>query len=578
MTRSKATEAIVSALMVLLIGMLLIVAAGRADASTNHDPAAALPDDTMIYLELDRPAQQIDVVAGMTAWTSLSELLGVASEVLAEHGSQAAGFLDRLARWPDDPSLGYELDAVASQRLVVAVVPGTNPRRPLIVLAAEASGGGRQLETLERWLAATGRTLSTDRAPDGSVRFRIVDPSGATAASGVQRGWWLAVVLGQDPSLAGDIVDGNLRSGSLADHEPFRRLMSELPSEAAFRGYLDTHRLADQIEDCDVTDSPAERLARDLLRTTDGIGFGRRLTPDRIDTWLVGRVATDDGDLPRLMSSLRSLAGASSMAAIDGALISYELGVNPEGMAAALDPILAQVAPRLHGFINRMVAEFTDATGLDPRTQLLAKIDGPLRWVLLPAEGPVGWPLPRPVMILTTHDPEGVRDFLDRWFEWEAGAIAPLTGGWIGGRLVRRRDGDLELTGLELEGLLELPMPSPTSAVLEHTVLLSPVRSAVLEIAPLVESGRLWLGDGAPGFAPQPEEIVERFHVDFEALSGEFERIEALLPPDGAHRVDLARDTIRSIAALLAGLDHARGFTIVGDDGAFRSTLEIVPR
>jgi hypothetical protein len=194
----------------------------------------------------------------------------------------------------------------------------------------------------------------------------------------------------------------------------------------------------------------------------------------------------------RLMASLTPLDDSISGFFPDDTLIAYDIGIAPGAAIDVLEELLESAMPDLHMWLEETFDEFRAASGLDPHTDFLTHLDDGLTVAMLAPESELdGWPFPRKVVIVRVLDEVAVARFLEAWVPWEAGAIAPKTHGVLGASVESEVVAGVEVVGLRMNGLLpaELPLPSPSYALVGDYLIVSSVRSGVAETVARLESG-----------------------------------------------------------------------------------------
>lgn len=279
----------------------------------------------------------------------------------------------------------------------------------------------------------------------------------------------------------------------------------------------------------------------------------------------------------RFLISLEPLNGRMAGSFPDDALITYDIGVAPETAIEAIDELLESSLPELHSYLEGFLAEFQAATGLDPIHHLLPHLEHGLAVGLLPPQDDIdGWPLPRKVVIMRVRQPEAVSRFMEAWINWEAGAIAPMTQGLLGASVRTDSVDGHDVIGLQLDGLLpiDLPLPSPSFSVAGDFLVLSPVRSAVVETL-----GRLEWDQSRPD-ATVDGLIVEEVWLNFPQWPAAWRRAE----PSIYHLLDRfwpeshgLIQTCRAMADLIGEFEPGRGTTSITPEGGLVFRFEIDP-
>lgn len=226
----------------------------------------------------------------------------------------------------------------------------------------------------------------------------------------------------------------------------------------------------------------------------DGMETARRTGEGRVGpataSLLTTAVSASTGE--RLMASLVPINASISGFFPDDVLIAYDIGIAPEAAIDLMDDLLRSALPDLHLWLEETLDEFRAASGLDPYGDFLSHLDHGLAVAMLAPEREAdGWPFPRKVIIVRVLDRVAVARFLEAWLPWEAGAIAPKTHGVLGASVESEIVAGVDVVGLRLNGLLpaELPLPSPSYALVGDYLIVSSVRSGVAETLARLENG-----------------------------------------------------------------------------------------
>lgn len=180
--------------------------------------------------------------------------------------------------------------------------------------------------------------------------------------------------------------------------------------------------------------------------------------------------------------SLKPLEEPLSRLLPDDALAAWDVGASPAAVAGLVAQVLREVAPGQHRWLADRLSELRSA-GIDPATELLPALGHGVGGGLLPPDpGDASWRLPRPVWLLRVEDEQAVARVLPGLLRWWAGAVADLSGGMTSAVPVREELWGVSLTCLQIEGVLDRPLPSPTFAVTGGVLVVSPVRSAVRDV------------------------------------------------------------------------------------------------
>jgi hypothetical protein len=311
---------------------------------------------------------------------------------------------------------------------------------------------------------------------------------------------------------------------------------------------------------------PETDLARQASSTRTRAAASQRLVPSMPEQAIV-----------RMMNSLGPIDEAMSACFGDKALVAYDLGIAPGAAFEVLEGFLESAVPDVHARFREALHEFGLATGLDPTADLLPYLGHGVAVGLLPPEGDLdGWPLPRKVVITRVLDDEAVARYLEAWIKWLAGAVAPMTHGLLGASFESVGVGGFDLVGLRLDGLLpaRLPLPSPSYVVADDYLIVSPVRSAVVETL-----NRLGEGCSSPaGYSDEP--VVEEVWLNFPEWSGAWLRAEPIVASVLARLDAESSATIRacrSLVEFLGVFEAAHGTTSLTQEGGFVFQIEVKP-
>lgn len=578
--RGPLTERLL-AVAVLVVLWLLISAAVVWGA--QPDPAGAFPADTLLYLELRQPVETLDTLSGMPPWQAVADLVGSVADTGADGDGVAAVLQHLLATWRDDVRLHEELRALAGERLLFAIVPGTTGGPASPVVALRGGPPATQLEALAALL------LRLDPAAAGKIRW-TGDAFELTATDGgpvleirVAAGWLLVGRAGDDsplPAVAEAFTSGEAGASSLAALPAYADAMERLPAAPAVRGFVNAPAIAASAGGLPRLSASQARLATQMLGCFDGFGFSREIDAQVIRTRVAGRLAAapPDGPLCTLLHSLQPLDDQLSLRLPTQALATHDLGAPP----GALIGFIAGALRVGNGGEGGGLSRFSEATGLDPARDLFPYLGRRVASALLPAAPTSGEPaLPRPVAITKTTDPPAVHAFLDALLRWEAGEVAASSEGLVSARVASETFEGVEIRGLEIESVVPRQLPSPSYAVAGGLLVVSPMRSAVRAAVSSIHASADAV-ESPPAGAP-----VELFHGDLCAITGQLRTAlwsvlsrlseTGRLPVVGP-RLDRLNRLVPSLLALVGSLGQADGRTDIGANGAFDATFELYPQ
>lgn len=264
-----------------------------------------------------------------------------------------------------------------------------------------------------------------------------------------------------------------------------------------------------------VSGSPPVSPAAWMARHCGGTGSSADSASIRVCSSVLLPIGVDT-PLSRLARSLRPLDEPLSRLLPDEALAAWDLGAPPAAVAGLAAGVLGEVAPAQHGWLQARLSELR-AAGIDPTTDLLPALGHEVSGGLLPpAPEDAAWRLPRPVWLLRVDDEQAVARALPALLRWWAGAVADLSQGLTSAVTVRDELWGVSLIGLQIEGVLDRPLPSPTVAVTGGVLVVSPVRSAVRDV--VVGLGARAATDRA-GSTALPPGTVALFRAEPRALA-----------------------------------------------------------
>ena len=556
--------------LILFILLAVVIAIASPSASRRGQEcvfAAAVPESSVFFVDVSNPVEQINRLAEMGLLTDVAEFMAV----LGSRGG--IPFTEQLAAtlegWDADPVLRSDLESVASRRAVAVLLATDETLWPQPLLALQGANGADPLgalDSLASWLGLG--SVSATESPS-MLSFAIDSEEGHRILDGRVAGSW--VVLGPPGTgevgaeLAGCLAGwGPCPDSSLATLPEFRSTLARLPEEAPIHGYLNVPQFRA------ILASKAEPALASLFDATSGIAIARNITVDGIETWATGRFETTSKSdaLSRLLAHLAPIGQPLSNHLPDNALATYDLGAAAADIVGVLDRHIETVFPTIHAWLQDVLDEFRAATGLDPELDLLPYLGRGIAVGILPAdEGLDGWPLPRPVLVARSTNDEAVRQFSRAWLRWEAGALAPLTQGLLSAMVDSQQVAGAELIGLQLDTVLSTPMPppSPTVTVTNGLVIVSPLRSAVVEI----------LGSQAARGASETRAVsrvaaVETMWLNLPAWPEAWRRAEGLLETPVLEQIlepGPLVEIARSLMRLLGGFGPAQAASSVTPDG-----------
>lgn len=554
---------------ILIISCLLISSMTSAIGFNGNpvvEPSDAFPSDTLVYLEVSEPAAKLDMLSRMAFWPDVLELL-----------SEMPGPFSELATWKETPELGN----LMGDRIAIGWTPIPTLEKPSAVFAFRGcTDAVSSLASMVNRVEKVSTVRSTSEKFDDY--FWIADQRGRSLLVGREVNGWLIFTTPKAIDVM-ESVAATLASESpppyevLAESEDFTDAMAGLPSTGV-RGYINIPRFRERVAVCPMLSPMAKRMAKACLSWTSGIGVAREIHPGGIRTWVSGKMLHDEIEtmVPGLVGSMYSIGTPLSSRLPANALCTYEVGIAPRHIFTMVDWFLKESFPWLHKKLSEHHREFITATGLDPATDLLPYLQYGVAEAWLPAADPKEWPFPRVVVLTRITDGESVKHFLDEFVRWKAGALAPFTQGLLGAIETREIHEGVELRGLKLDCVFNLPMPSPTFAVVGDLLVVSNIRSAAKEaVSALHGNAPVLTGESHP-------EAIELIHLDPQAWQREWESLMSRGLPffDRALGILFEMDpervkrVLNAAFRMLGKFEPATGFTVIDGEGRFSFYME----
>lgn len=579
---------------------------GSVSVQVIPNPSYAFPADALVYVECRNISDGLETLTQMDFWPELGPLLNE----LAAAGGEPAAPLSVLATatdyWKTGAEFRQNMDAFCGVHLAVALIPSAGSGRPEPVVAAMGNGESDPVKALA-WL--TGRitltplTWSSPRSGEGHFLVRV--PNGKVVLTGQRVGSW-AVFSTPDSRPEMNQVAEALRgkaasvSSSLSASEDYRMAMEELPEDYWVRAYINSAETRKWVSALQLASGQSFGPVNTILSRMEHLGMAREVSPDRIRSRVTGRLTeTDPPDgLTRLGSALRPVGRPMAGDLPGDALTAGDIGASPAEIVAGLDWLLQNHAPTLRRKLDETAATFCDSTGLEPQTDLYPFLGNQTALAILPAmDGVDRWPLQRPLLTVELFHRPRVEQFLTEFVEWEAGAVAEISGGLVSAKVVSEEHEGVEIRGLQLEGFIPLPLPSPSFAIVGNRLVASPVRSAVREaisaahgtIPTLQDRPGSWMDEAValPG-------AVDIFSMNFTNCEYEWELVEKIVIPflpkpakmdnEGVETVEgeeterHAVRVFRAMARLLSQLGEMNGSATLDHEGNFVFLVENRPR
>ena len=116
-----------------------IPAPAGAGGDAIIQPSAAFPSDTLLYLELNRVVESLDILSRMEIWPEARSMM--ASLALASRNMHLplGMFIDGMASWGIPSEFRTHMQVLAGKRLVVGWIPVTGSDRPVAVFVFQGN-------------------------------------------------------------------------------------------------------------------------------------------------------------------------------------------------------------------------------------------------------------------------------------------------------------------------------------------------------------------------------------------------------------------------------------------------------
>ncbi len=596
----------------LLSAILLAAPAEKAPAAENvtikvvPNPAYAFPAEALVYVEGRNLSEGLETLNQMDFWPELAPLLNALASVGGDPAAPLSVLSTATDYWKTGAEFRSNMNTLCGVHLAAALIPSAGAGRPEPVVAAMGVGDGDQVPALA-WLAGritlTPLTWSTPRSGDGHFVIRV--PNGDIKLAGQRVGPWIVFSTPDsrpETALVAEALRGESASifNSLSASEDYRRAMENLPQDFWARGYLNSAETLKWVAALQLASGQSFGPLNTILSRLEHLGMTREVSPGHIRSRITGRFTeTDPPDgLSRLRYALRPVGRPLAVTTPGDALAAGDIGASPAEVLAGLDWLLETNTPKLHKKVADMAANFCKSTGLEPEADLYPFLGNQTSLAMLPAMASEDrWPLQRPLVTAEVFHRPKVEQFLADFVEWEAGAVAEISGGLVSARVVSEEHEGVEIRGLQLEGLIPLPLPSPSFAIIDNRLVASPVRSAVREaisaahgnIPTLVDRPGSWMNE-----AVALPDAVEIFSMNFSNSEHEWELVEKYVIPflpkpaqveeteaetvEGEETVRHAVRVIPALARLLSQLGEMHGSATLDQDGNFVCLVENRPQ
>lgn len=596
----------------LLLSAILIAAPAETPVPPAEEtiplvpnPAYAFPEDALIYVECRNISDGLETLNRMAFWPEMAPLL----KELALAGGDPAAPLSVLSSATDYWKTGAEFrrntETLCGVHLAVGLVPSAKANRPEPVVAAMGIGDGDPVKALT-WL--TGRitqtplTWTSPRHGDGY--FAIRGPDGEVKLAGQRVGPWAVFSTADSRPEMRRVAEALRKGGGPVTHplsasNDYLEAMERLPEDYWARGYLNSHETLKWATALQLAAGRSAGPLNTFLSRMEHLGMAREVSPDRIRSRVTGRFieSTPPDGLTRLRYALSPVGRRTATNLPGDALMAADIGASPAEILAGLGWMLETNTPKFYQKLDSALESFCASTGLDPESDFFPFVGHQTALAVLPAMNGVDrWPLQRPLITAEVYHRPKVERFLTDVVEWEAGTVAEISGGLVSAMVVSEEHEGIEILGLQLEGFIPLPLPSPSFAIIGNQLVASPVRSAVREAISAAHGTIPTLADRPGSWAAEAIALpgaVEIFSMNFENCEHEWELVEQFVIPflpkpaqmeevadetaDGGDRERHDLEALRSVARLLAKLGEMHGSATLDQDGHFTWLVENRP-
>jgi hypothetical protein len=325
----------------------------------------------------------------------------------------------------------------------------------------------------------------------------------------------------------------------------------------------------------DDTEQPCQIVSRDLPGGCGELVLARVVAEDRVTTRATVRIPTEcESQTARFARSLRPVEVPLSQFLPRDAVAVWDAGTTPAALAGLADELLGELAPRHHAWVADLLAE-ARAVGVDPVADLLPALgEGLAEGVLAPERGPSRWPLPRPVWLVRVKDRRAATRAMDELLHWEAGAFAEASGGVVSATLIHEEVLGATVSYLDVDSVVDVPLPSPAIAFIDGLLVISPVRSAVEDTLGAIQlHGRAEQTPEIPvppGAAARLQASPAAIACGLELASSRLGRLAALLGyPLAGSDIDSASGLLRELLSRARPWRQANAlaWVVEGEDG-----------
>lgn len=595
----------------LLLSAILIAAPAEVPVPPSEEaappapnPAHAFPGDALFYIECRHISEGLATLNQMAFWPEMAPLLKELSLAGGDPAAPLSVLSSATDYWKTGAEFRRNMDTLCGLHLAAALIPSEGADRPEPVVAAMGIGDGDPVAALAWLTGRITRTPLTWTSPRGTDGYFAIRTSDEVILAGQRVGPWAIFSTATSRPEMRRVAEA-LRKGAgpidnpLSESKDYLQAMERLPQEYWARGYLNSAETLKWVLALQLATGRSAGPLSTLLSRTEHLGMTREVSPDRIRSRVTGRLieANPPDGLTRLRYALNPVNRRTATSLPGDALMAGDVGASPGEILAGIDWLLQVSTPNFHEKLIGVLDNFCASTGLDPETDFLPFVGNQTALAMLPAmKGVDSWPLQRPLVTTEVlHRPKAER-FLTEFVEWEAGAVAELSSGLVSAMVVCEEHEGIEILGLQLEGFIPLPLPSPSYAIIGNQLLASPVRSAVREAISAAHGTIPSLADRPGSWAAEAmalPDAVEIFSLNFENCVHEWGLVEKFIIPflpkpsevvkehkidGGGEEMDQhGLEALRAIARLLEQLGEMHGSVTLDQDGSFVCLVENRP-
>jgi hypothetical protein len=423
-TRKVLIGALVTVLVLGIVGLAAAAIANRAAQSPDEATAGVMPANTMLYVALNTQADQLpNFNAIANAWSDSKEARMLVSAL--QLGVTQAGF-----NWEDDirPWLG---ERVALGIVDLGGVSAADPaqqvpaqyRAPFFIISAQTKDHAKSeafLIALSKQLSKTGLNQTVQTETYRNIPVSYLSSSGAEDSSVAWATIEDNVVLTTSRDNLKTVINAALDKQGLSTSENFKTVMGSLPVQSVGAAYVDYNRYMDELLQLtqsmqNSADSIAPTLdpkraeefkqqrekllrqqeaqlaqLRDMTKALGGVGATMSYEPTgiRFDTAMQFDPAQLPADQRQLYEAALSPASGRAFAALPAsAILAADFNLKGGFLSKLLNPEILAAQAASSGVSEDEIAakldEFQKATGVNLQSDVLDLLNGDAAFAIL---------------------------------------------------------------------------------------------------------------------------------------------------------------------------------------------------